>query len=111
MTKSDETTDMAIANSASAEAGRRGDDVRSDCWVGITSTDSGGIDLELQSKVESMYGEATRRLVRAELEALGVAHARVRIEDRGALPYVIMARVETVNPNRKLHGQYLNSTT
>ncbi len=79
---------------ASAEAGRRGSDVRSDCWVNITPTDSGGIDLTFKSKVESMYGDATRELVRRELGALGVAHATVEIEDAGALPFVITARVE-----------------
>jgi citrate lyase subunit beta/citryl-CoA lyase len=79
----------------SAEAGRRGQDVRSDCWAKITPADSGGIDLDLKSKVESMYGESTRQLVRDELDALGVRNARVEIEDAGALPFVILARVET----------------
>ncbi|UCE59703.1 MAG: HpcH/HpaI aldolase/citrate lyase family protein [Phycisphaerales bacterium] len=77
-----------------AEASRRGEDVRSDCWVEITLADSGGIDLALTTKVESMYGESTRQLVRDELAALGVTHARVEIEDAGALPFVITARVE-----------------
>ncbi len=80
--------------SKTAEAGRRGEEVRSDCWVRITLADSGGIELELKSKVESLYGEATRKLVREELSALGVDHAKVEIEDSGALPFVIMARVE-----------------
>ncbi len=78
-----------------SQAGRRGDGVRSDCWVCVTLADSGGIDLDLRSKVESMYGEATRELVRKELEALGVMNARVEIEDQGALPFVITARVES----------------
>jgi citrate lyase subunit beta/citryl-CoA lyase len=78
----------------SAEVGRRGDDVRSDCWVKITLTDGGGIDLDLKSKVESMYGDSTRQLIRDELGALGLKNAMVEVDDRGALPYVIMARVE-----------------
>jgi len=78
----------------SAEAGRRGNDVRSDCWVKITPTDAGGVDLALTTKVESMYGDATRKLVREELSALHVRNARVEIEDAGALPFVILARVE-----------------
>ncbi len=82
------------APQTSAEAGRRGTDVRSDCWVNITPTTSGGIDLTFKSKVESMYGDATRELVRDELEALGVPNATVEIEDAGALPFVITARVE-----------------
>ena len=77
-----------------AEAGRRGDDVRSDCWVSITPTKSGGIELSLQSKVEAMYGDSIRTLVCDELTALGVANAKLEMEDAGALPFVIMARVE-----------------
>ncbi|MCH8150713.1 MAG: citrate lyase acyl carrier protein, partial [Planctomycetes bacterium] len=81
-------------NAKSAEAGRRGSDVRSDCWVKIEPTADGGIDLNLKSKVESMYGDATRTLVREVLAGLGVEKARVEIEDAGALPFVIAARVE-----------------
>ncbi|UCC29335.1 MAG: HpcH/HpaI aldolase/citrate lyase family protein [Phycisphaerales bacterium] len=78
-----------------AEAGRRGADVRSDCWVKVTLTGSGGIEVALKSKVDSLYGEATRQLVRDELGVLGLKNARVEIEDGGALPFVILARVET----------------
>ncbi len=77
-----------------AQAGRSGRDARSDCCVKITLAGAGGIELDLESKVESMYGDATRELVRNELDALGVKHAKVEIEDTGALPFVITARVE-----------------
>lgn len=87
----------------SAQAGRKGPTVRSDCWVEILPADTGGIEIELQSKVESMYGEATRKLVRDELVALEVDHALVKIEDGGALPFVIAARVETAV--RRLGGK------
>lgn len=79
---------------SSAEAGRRGADVRSDCWVRITLADSGGVDLSLKTKVESMYGDSTRALIRDELATLGVKNAKVEVEDAGALPFVITARVE-----------------
>ncbi len=78
----------------SSEVGRRGMDVRSDCWVRLGVTQSGGIELDLKSKVESMYGDSIRALVADELAALGVHNAKVEIEDFGALPFVIMARVE-----------------
>ena len=77
-----------------AEAGRRGPDVRSDCWVGLTPTTSGQIELTLTTKVEVMYGDATRQWVRDVLAQLGVTHATVEVEDAGALPFVIMARLE-----------------
>ncbi|MCH8880294.1 MAG: HpcH/HpaI aldolase/citrate lyase family protein [Planctomycetes bacterium] len=82
------------SNPNTAEAGRRGGDVRSDCWVRLAPTDSGGIELDLKSKVESMYGDSIRALVADELAALGVGNAKVEIEDAGALPFVLMARVE-----------------
>lgn len=78
----------------SAEAGRRGADVRSDCWVKITPTDAGGVELQVKTKVESMYGEAVRRLVTDALPALGLPNAMVELEDAGALPFVMMARLE-----------------
>jgi len=84
-----------------AEAGRRGTDVRSDCWVKITPTASGGIQLQLKTKVEVMYGEATRQLVRDGLTHLGVPNATVEMEDAGALPWVQMARLEAAV--RRLH--------
>lgn len=86
---------MAIATALSvAEAGRRGADVRSDCWVRIELRDAGGVQIELKSKVEIMYGAATRALLADMLPALGLPHARVEMEDAGALPFVQMARVE-----------------
>jgi citrate lyase subunit beta/citryl-CoA lyase len=94
--------DTTYAAAQQAEAGRRGPDVRSDCWVRITPADSGGIDLRLKTKVESMYGESIRILVREELNALGLPNARVELEDAGALPFVLMARIEAAV--RRLHG-------
>lgn len=76
------------------EAGRRGESVRSDCWVGFTPADAGGVKVEVRSKVESMYGESIRRDAAAALERLGVRHGRLEIEDYGALPFVLLARIE-----------------
>lgn len=87
--------------SRSAEAGRRGTDVRSDCWVKITPTTSGGIVLNLKTKVEVMYGDASRQLVRETLAKLDLPNAQVEMEDAGALPWVQMARLEAAA--RRLH--------
>jgi citrate lyase subunit beta/citryl-CoA lyase len=76
------------------EAGRRGPDVRSDLFVSLEVRDQGGIDLQLHSRVEPYYGESIRSQVRSVLERLGVRHARLEIEDSGALPFTIAARVE-----------------
>ena len=76
------------------EAGPRGARARSDCWVRVEIRDGGGIDLGVRSKVEAMYGEAVRRTCRAVLDALGVRHAVVSVEDQGALDFVLAARLE-----------------
>ena len=76
------------------EAGRKGDDVRSDLFVAVEARDSGGIEIELRSRVGAYYGDSIRAQVAETLGALGVTHARVEVDDQGALPFVIEARVE-----------------
>ncbi|MBN1352646.1 HpcH/HpaI aldolase/citrate lyase family protein [candidate division KSB1 bacterium] len=78
-----------------AEAGQKGEDVRSDCRVRVTLRDEGGIELQMVSKVESMYGERNRQLIRDVLAFFRIQHATIDLEDTGALPFVIMARLET----------------
>lgn len=78
-----------------AEAGNRGESVRSDCWVGLQLTGSGGITLNLKSKVDVLYGQSIRRLVDDMMQFFGIVHAGIEIVDRGAVPYVMMARLET----------------
>ncbi len=76
------------------EAGRRGAAVRSDCWVSVEFSGTGGIDLDLNSKVQSLFGEAIREDVLKTLQELGVEDVRVKLEDQGSLPWVIQARLE-----------------
>ena len=76
------------------EAGRFAPETRSDCRVVFEPRSSGGIELELQSKVASYYGDSIQNDARAVLKALGIEHARLLIEDAGALPYTIAARIE-----------------
>jgi citrate lyase subunit beta/citryl-CoA lyase len=75
--------------------GRRGADVRSDCYVAIEPRDSGGLDITMKSKVESMYGRSITDLIREGLAFFGIEHATVEVEDQGALPFTVMARLET----------------
>jgi citrate lyase subunit beta/citryl-CoA lyase len=76
------------------EAGRAGDDVRSDLHVSFEERSSGGIEMGLRSRVDLYYGEVIRRQVRDVLRALGVEHAFIEIVDEGALPFMIAARIE-----------------
>ncbi|MFP4624306.1 MAG: aldolase/citrate lyase family protein [Gemmatimonadota bacterium] len=89
---------------ARGEAGRSGDDVRSDLRV-VVEAGGGTLDIELASKVESLYGESIRATVRDTMEALGVREARVVVEDQGALPWVIAARVEAAARAAGLVGE------
>jgi len=79
---------------AAGAAGRRGKEVRSDVWVGVEVRPKGGLQLQLSSRVEPYYGEAIRAQVAEVLRARGIEHAAVEIDDTGALPFVIAARVE-----------------
>ncbi len=76
------------------EAGRRGSGVRSDCWVGLEKTDSGGVQLNLTSKVGDLFGDSIRKVVLDTVKAFGCENLVLHVEDQGALPWVIQARVE-----------------
>ncbi len=76
------------------EAGRAGGDVRSDLHVRFEERTSGGIHIELQSRVALYYGDVIRQQVCDVLRTLGVDHALIEIVDEGALPFVIAARIE-----------------
>jgi citrate lyase subunit beta/citryl-CoA lyase len=69
--------------------------VRSDLWVSATVGRSGGLDIRLTSKVAAFYGASIRKTAKDVADALQVRHAALRIDDQGALPFVIAARVET----------------
>jgi citrate lyase subunit beta / citryl-CoA lyase len=83
-----------ISTSRRGEAGRAGDDIRSDLHVSFEARGSGGIEIGLRSRVELYYGEVIRRQVHDVLRTLGVEHALIEIVDEGALPFVIAARIE-----------------
>jgi citrate lyase subunit beta/citryl-CoA lyase len=77
-----------------ASTGNKGDRIRSDCQVKLQLQEKGGISIKLQSKVESMFGEQIRQQALEVLESLGITHATLEINDTGALPFVIAARIE-----------------
>lgn len=77
-----------------AEAGNTGEGIRSDCRIQLELRTSGGIDIELNSKVKSMYGKSIEKLCWEGLACFSIHHARLVVDDSGALPFVIMARLE-----------------
>ncbi len=88
-------TDSGVVGDWRRGAGRRGEGIRSDVWVAVEPREQGGIQLSVETRVEAYYGEAIRDQVSALLATLGVEHALVQVEDTGALPFVLAARVET----------------
>lgn len=82
-------------DSKKGSAGKRGDKVRSDCFVEIELTRSGGIKSTLQSKVDSMYGDSISDLIIAMCEFFEIKHANILVEDFGALPFTLAARFES----------------
>jgi citrate lyase subunit beta / citryl-CoA lyase len=77
-----------------ATSGNSGPKVRSDCEVNLEITEVGGIVVDLQSRVKVMYGESIRKQCHDILEFFGISNAILKINDSGALPFVISARLE-----------------
>lgn len=74
--------------------GNKGKTVRSDCFVTLELKDGGGLEILLESKVEVMFGNANRKLAGEILTFFGIQNAILKIEDSGALPLVLTARIE-----------------
>ena len=79
---------------ARAEAGARGAGIRSDCWVQVEDAGPGQPKIEIHSRVVALYGDSIRTLVHSTLHELGADNLSLTIEDSGALPFTIMARIE-----------------
>ncbi len=73
-------------------AGYAGETVRSD--IRITVSDAAQTDVDLVSLVEGMYGASIRTLIEQKLEEYGAPTVHLKVEDSGALPFVIEARLE-----------------
>ncbi|HHE37196.1 MAG TPA: citrate lyase acyl carrier protein [Candidatus Cloacimonetes bacterium] len=75
-------------------AGNKGKGIRSDCFVTLEITQSGGINIELISKVQTLFGDSILKLCKEELEFFGIKNCKIKIEDSGALNYILAARIE-----------------
>ena len=83
-----------MTNDKTATAGNKGPGIRSDCFVTLQLTASGGVDIQLQSKVGRLFGDSILQLARDVLATFDIQNARLIIEDAGALPFVLAARIE-----------------
>ncbi|MDO9577697.1 MAG: citrate lyase acyl carrier protein [Candidatus Cloacimonadales bacterium] len=75
-------------------AGNYGKEIRSDCMATLELTKSGGLKIDLISKVKDYFGDQIISLAKEELKFFGIKNAKLKIEDQGALDFVIAARIE-----------------
>lgn len=54
-----------------------------------------GIEIDLDSSVEKLYGKQIRKVIIETIQAYGIENAKVKAVDKGALDCVIKARVMT----------------
>jgi len=74
--------------------GNKGKGVRSDCYISIEINESGGIKTELTSKVKALYGQSISNLIHEIFDFFEIKDATISVEDTGALPFLIAARIE-----------------
>jgi len=76
--------------------GNKGKGIRSDCFITleISETINNGLVINLTSKVKSLYGNAIVEECKNILDFFEINNAQLTIEDSGALPFVIAARLE-----------------
>jgi citrate lyase subunit beta/citryl-CoA lyase len=77
-----------------ATAGNQGPGIRSDCFVNLEIKSSGGIRIDLSSKVEALFSKSIHQLANDILAFYEIKNAKMEIIDRGALPLVLAARIE-----------------
>jgi len=77
-----------------ASSGNRGDAIRSDCFVEVSLHQENENSIRIESKVKSLYGKSISELCVDVLDFFELKNAQVFIDDKGALPFVIAARLE-----------------
>jgi citrate lyase subunit beta / citryl-CoA lyase len=95
-------------NRFSATTGNSGPKVRSDCEITLELKNEGGISIDLKSKVKTLYGESIKKQCAEILDFFSIRNAYLNINDSGALPFVISARMESaVRQIIDTHLEYL----
>ena len=65
-----------------------------DVFVRVSPADS-GLEIRIESIVLQQFGPQIEQAAREAAQALGVEHAALSLDDRGAIDCTIRARVET----------------
>ena len=75
-------------------AGNKGPGIRSDVWVAVTPSSGGGLQIDIKSKVKTLFGRQIKELTEKILRFFELENVQVVIEDAGAVDFVLAARLE-----------------
>lgn len=75
-------------------SGNKGDGIRSDCYIEICDNPGAGNQILLKSKVKALFGKSIEELCLSILDFFEIENVLLELEDSGALPLVIAARLE-----------------
>lgn len=75
--------------------GTAGREKPQDCIVTVDLERKRGIEIQLNSKMEKMFGDAIQKAIREALSEMNVKAANVKVDDFGSLDFVIKARTKT----------------
>lgn len=67
----------------------------SDVLVMVAKPEKKGIEIELESSVEEIYGDDIKKLLSDTIEKMGVKDILIKVQDKGAFDFIIKARVQT----------------
>jgi citrate lyase subunit gamma (acyl carrier protein) len=65
-----------------------------DILVMVSPNEEGGVDLQLESIVIKQFGDQIRRVILDKVSEMGITDISIKVQDKGALDFVIAARVE-----------------
>jgi len=68
----------------------------SDVYIQINPIEEDTVKIELQSSVSELYGDMIEELVRDTLKEMNITGVHINIQDKGALDFVIKARLQAV---------------
>lgn len=64
-----------------------------DIMISMFPSEEPGVDIQLQSSVEHLFGEQIREVIRETVKEYGLDGVRIKAVDKGALDCTIKARV------------------
>ncbi len=66
----------------------------SDAFVQIIKTEQKGVKIELESSVKEIYGDDIIKLIQNIIKKMDLQDVYLKVQDKGALDFVIEARVQ-----------------